>query len=142
MPHHTVCSIFRSIAASSSRCAHRPSTTAPVFSNTWQAPRLSAALEPAARPGESNALVHDPLSDTEVLVDPLLDLLGVARHLVRFEAGAGEWSLSFPREGVEGRQRLAFRPSVEPLSTSSAVGPPFPSLLLAQCSFPQGCCQV
>lgn len=44
-------------------------------------------LEVAAGGGDADALVHDPLADVEVRVDPLLDVL-VVGDLVGVETGA------------------------------------------------------
>lgn len=44
-------------------------------------------LEPAAGPGDGDRLIHHPLADAEILVDPLLHLLVLARDLLRLETG-------------------------------------------------------
>lgn len=45
-------------------------------------------LEPAAGGGDGDGLVHDPLADVEVGVDPFLDVF-VVGDLVGVETGAG-----------------------------------------------------
>lgn len=46
-----------------------------------------AALEPAGRTHHGHGLVHDPLADTEVVVDPLLDVL-IIGDLFSVQTGA------------------------------------------------------
>lgn len=48
----------------------------------------SHMLEPAAGGGDGDGLVHDPLADVEVRVDPFLDVF-VVGDLVGVETGAG-----------------------------------------------------
>lgn len=56
---------------------------------TSRAILLTRPLEIAARPSDGNALVHHPLADTEVLVEPLVNIFVFAGNLVCLEAGPG-----------------------------------------------------
>ncbi len=47
---------------------------------------LSGTLKEAARAGNGDGLVHHPLADAEVLVDPFRHFLVLAGDLVRLEA--------------------------------------------------------
>lgn len=48
---------------------------------------LPAALKPAGRAHDSHGLIHDPLADAEVVIDPSLDFF-VLGDLFGFETGA------------------------------------------------------
>jgi hypothetical protein len=50
--------------------------------------KSSSALEPARRTHHGHGLIHHPLADSEVIVDPTLHFLAL-RDLFGFETGAG-----------------------------------------------------
>jgi hypothetical protein len=56
--------------------------------------RLSLALKVGAGTHEGNALVHDPLADVEVLVDGILQVLGL--DLLGLQAGSRSVSACKP----------------------------------------------
>jgi hypothetical protein len=49
----------------------------------------SSALEKAARSSKGDGLIHHPLADPEIFVDPFRNLLVVAGNLLCFETGSG-----------------------------------------------------
>ncbi len=70
-----------------SACQSRAGFVIPQPFSVGARPCLSGPLEPSARPGNGDRLVHHPLADAEVLVDPFRHLLVVTSYLVGFETG-------------------------------------------------------
>lgn len=52
-------------------------------------PSLPSPLEPAAGAGQRHGLVHDPFANAQVLVDPLVHVLVLARDLFALDSQAG-----------------------------------------------------
>lgn len=63
---------------------------------------LSCSLEKAARTCNSDRLVHHPLANPEVLVNPFGNVLVLAGNLVRFETGSGNSQNGFESDELEG----------------------------------------